>query len=280
MSLGIVFKGPEGIVLAADSRVTLTVSMQSPGQPPTLIPATYDNATKLLRIRDQNYVGVVTYGVGAFGNQRTAHSYLPEFEAKLLAGDGKRLSIELFAKKLSEFFMQRWEESMPKDFQGPPMTFLVGGYNVDEPYGRVFGVDIPIRPEPKEINQDGFGVTWGGQRELTDRLMQGFDENLPFIAQEFLELSDDQRNKLRNYIKERSTLHIPFQFLPLQDCVDLSIALVRTTITFQKWMVGVRGVGGKIDVATITQTGGFRAVQTKEISGEIDHAIPKGEKDV
>ena len=68
MSLGIAFKGPEGIVLAADSRVTLlTPSPQMLNLPPMLLPSTYDNATKLLRISEQKYIGAVTYGVGSIG---------------------------------------------------------------------------------------------------------------------------------------------------------------------------------------------------------------------
>ena len=90
MSLGIVFKGPEGIVLAADSRVTLTAQM--PGQN-MLLPATYDNATKLLRVNGQEFVGAVNFGLGAIGQQqpRTAHSFIPEFEEEL-KGD-KRLGV-------------------------------------------------------------------------------------------------------------------------------------------------------------------------------------------
>jgi hypothetical protein len=36
----------------------------------------------------------------------------------------------------------------------------------------------------------------------------------------------------------------------------------------QNWIVGVRGVGGAIDVATITRTDGFQSVQRKAIVGE------------
>ncbi len=75
MSLGIAFKGPEGIVLAADSRVTLTVIPQlpsiplPPGLPAMMVPATFDNATKLLRVKGQGHVGAVTYGIGAIGKR-------------------------------------------------------------------------------------------------------------------------------------------------------------------------------------------------------------------
>jgi hypothetical protein len=49
MSLGIAFKGAEGIVIATDSRVTLTGLSQIQGQQ-VAIPYTFDNATKLLRV--------------------------------------------------------------------------------------------------------------------------------------------------------------------------------------------------------------------------------------
>jgi hypothetical protein len=78
MSLGIVIKSPEGIVLAAESRVTLTIN-GAQGQPSHFV--NYDNATKLFSFcSPHNHVGVVTYGLAAIG-QRTAHSFVPEFES-------------------------------------------------------------------------------------------------------------------------------------------------------------------------------------------------------
>jgi len=112
MSLGIAFKGPEGIVLAADSRVTLMA--QIPGEN-MLVPATYDNATKLLKIAEQKYVGAVTYGLGAIGQAqpRTAHSYIPELEENLKKEGVGRLQVKDFAQRLSAFFMDRWTAQMP-----------------------------------------------------------------------------------------------------------------------------------------------------------------------
>lgn len=98
--------------------------------------------------------------------------------------------------------------------------------------------------------------------------MQGFDDTLPRLVQTHLKLSDKQRDELRTYLRTNLAVLTPYQFLPLQDCVDLSIFLIRTTITIQTWLVGVRGVGGAIDVATITRTEGFRPIQQKRILGE------------
>ena len=266
MSLGIAFKGSEGIVLAADSRVTLTVALPNN----VLLPATYDNATKLLQVSNQPFVGAVTYGAGALGTTepRTAHSFMPEFEDNLPDGNQERMSVQTFAERLSRFFNEQWSELMPEAYEGPDMIFLIGGYDEDEPYGRVYEVRIPSDPNPTEQNTGSFGIIWGGQRELTDRILQGFAPTLPTMIQEHLDLTDDETSKLVDYLRGQLNLRIPYQFLPLQDCVDLSIALIRTTIRFQGWAVDVRGVGGFIDVATITATNGFRIVQEKQISGE------------
>jgi len=268
MSLGIAFKGPEGIVLAADSRVTLTAELQQ-GEQKMLLPSMFDNATKLLQITCQPFVGVVTYGLGAIGQvqQRTAHSFLPEFEDELK--DCIRLSVKDFAGMLSAFFLKQWKTTMPEQWSGPEMTFLIGGYDDGAPYGRVFQVGIPLHPDPLEWNAEPgqFGITWGGQLDYTNRLIKGYDPNLPSIVQKTLDLTDEQKQKLEHQLEGMLSAHIPYQFLPLQDCVDLSVFLIRTTIELQTWIVGVRGVGGAIDVATITRTEGFKPVQVKTIVG-------------
>jgi hypothetical protein len=280
VSLGIAFKGPEGIVLAADSRVTLNAMLAVPGQGPMFLPATYDNATKVLRINGQKWVGAVTYGLGALGSTepRTAASYLPEIEAELakdLAGGESddvtqqaRLTVGEFAERLSAFFMRQWDAVMPADYKGPPMLFLVGGFDEGEAYGRVFEVLIPIRPKPAEVNPGRFGMTWGGQREYADRIVQGFDDGILPTIKESLKLSDKQIDALRTELKARHSIKVPYEFLSLQDCVDLAIFLVRTTIGAQSMAVDLRGVGGAIDVATITRTDGFDFVQVKKMRGE------------
>jgi hypothetical protein len=276
VSLGIVFKGPEGIVLAADSRVTLNTQIQIPQGPGMLLPATFDNATKLLKVKGQDYVGAITYGTGAIGQQepRTAHSFIPEFEASLASTP--RLSVQDFAQRLSDFFMARWADAgMPNPAPpGQDMIFLVGGYDEGAAYGRVFEIFVPSRPIPHETLPAGqYGATWGGQHQIVSRLINGFDLMAPQVARDFLHVPLDveagQADPLDVELRTKLSARIPWQFLPLQDCVDLSIFLVRATITLQKWTVEIRGVGGAVDVATVTRTAGFKYIQQKEIIGEV-----------
>lgn len=272
MSLGIAFKGPEGIVLAADSRVTLTNQFQVPNQPPLLLSSTYDNATKLLRVKGQEFVGAVTFGAGAIGQNepRTAHSYIPEFEQELK--DEKRLSVLEFANRLSKFFLEKWNAEKIPYMPGQDMVFFVGGYDEGAPYGKVYEIYIPSHPTPVEKNngsgQSQFGLTWGGQREYTDRLIHGFDGRLPEITKNILGLDDKKKDALTQAWKSQVQAPVPYAFLPLQDCVDFAIFLIRATITMQHWMIGIRGVGGAIDVAVITRAKGFEEVQRKRIRGE------------
>jgi hypothetical protein len=284
MSLGIAIKGTEGVVLAADSRVTLFGQVQvqaapaqggQPAPPAMLIPSTFDHATKMLRLQhpNQKHVAAVTYGAGAIGQlqPRTAHSFMPEFERDL--GEEPRLSVEQFAIRLSQFFARRWAASdMPANMgEANDMVFFVGGYDDGDAYGTVYKFSIPTLPEPVPAIPEGqFGATWGGQREITDRIIQGFDPSVPTLVEDILTVPAAQRNPiaLSDQLRTRMATPIPWQFLPLQDCVDLAIFLVRTTIAYQRFTVGVRGVGGAIDVATITRTGGFSEIQAKQIFGE------------
>src|ERR1019366_3678269 len=114
---------------------------------------TFDNATKLLKVNGQEHVGAITYGAGAIGQQepRTAHSFMPEFEGSLPAN--QRLSVQDFARRLSEFFVARWTgANMPNPVPlGQDMVFLVGGYDEGAAYGRVFEIYVPSRPDPREV---------------------------------------------------------------------------------------------------------------------------------
>ena len=261
MSLGIAIKGPEGIVLAAESRVTLTAATPDGSQ----IPVNYDNASKLLSFQEPNAsVGVVTYGLAAIGF-RTASSFVPEFEASL---PKERLSVFKFATRLSQFFRRQWRIAMPKDYQGPSMVFVVAGYDKEQPYGRVFQIEIPGKLKPAEHHKSGFGLSWGGQREMVDRLTQGYDSRLLDIVQKSLGLEKEKIVKLKQDLAELQ-LPVPLQAMALQDCVDLAIFYLRTTIDAQNLSVMIRGCGGPIEAAIITRREGLSFVQRKKIIGEL-----------
>lgn len=261
MSLGIVIKSPEGIVLAAESRVTLTVNGID-GQPSHMV--NFDNATKLFSFKSpHNNIGVVTYGQAAIG-QRTAHSFVPEFESTL---PQERLSVAEMANRIRDFYMEQWNSVMPVDYIGPNMTFIVAGFNEGEPYGRVFLLDLPNQPNPLEQQTaiSDFGITWGGQREIVDRLIQGYDQRvIPIIAQS-LNLNQQQQQQLHNLLVQNLQLPIPLNVMALQDCINLAKLFIQTTIETQELTIGVRGCGGPIEIAVIKRQEELKFIKHKSI---------------
>lgn len=261
MSLGIVVKGPEGVVLAADTRITLTARQQ--GSHPLNV--NFDNATKFLTFDEpHNYVAAVTYGDAVIGN-RTAHSYVPELELELR---DSRDTVRNYAERISDFFQARWKEAeMPEEPPSGGMTFIVGGYDENAPYGEVFLFAVPTNPTLESRNAEGFGMTWGGQLQMANRIIHGYDPALLPILSNQLGLDDSQIGDTQKSLASLEHT-IPYDVLALQDCVDLATFLVRTTMTAQNLAIGLRGVGGTIEVASITRTGGFNWVQKKELHGE------------
>jgi hypothetical protein len=251
--------------MGAGHRVTLTTVMGT-----ERVPVSFDNATKLLDFGEPNTtVGAVTYGQATIGiqNPRTAASFSPEFESSLPT---TRLSVKEFAKALSDFFLAEWQRSMPSNYAGAAMTFVIAGFDVDAVYGQVYVVEIPYLPNPIE-RQPGatFGITYGGQREIMDRILHGCDNRLEAELTRDLNLQPNQVTTMQQALG-RFSAAIPLQALALQDCVDLAIFFIRATVGVQSFTVGIRGVGGSIDVATITRNKKLHFVQRKTVRGEYD----------
>lgn len=267
MSLGIIIKAPEGIVLAAESRVTLSAPT---GNGNEMLHVNFDNANKLLTFNSPyDNVGVVTYGQAAIGI-RTAQSFVPEFENRLQQ-NGNVLTVLQFAQALSDFFMEQWNLVMPAPYAGPNMIFNVAGYDTNEPYGIVYNFEIPAKPNPVEQsakvnNQHQFGITWGGQREIVDRLILGYDTRLlNLLTQAGVDPQAIPQIVLSLRVLQ---LAMPIQFMPLQDCIHLAVLFIKTTINTQNLTVGLRGCGGAIDVAIITRNKPLQFIQQKNIFAE------------
>src|SRR5262249_55011429 len=176
-----------------------------------------------------------------------------------------------FAKALSDFFVvQHQAANVPAGTEN--MNFLVGGYDEGDPYGRTFEVAIPSAPNPVEHNVNVFGMRWGGQTEITSRILNSIDASMLATLKQRYGLTDAQALHLEQDLQASHALAIPYQFLPLQDCVDLAILLIETTAQLMQYTVGVRGVGGAIDIATITRTDGYKPVQVKEVKGRVRDA--------
>ena len=260
MSLGVVIKSPSGIVMAADSRVTLQVTNTLTA---ASFPVHYDNALKVLRFNPPHtHVAAVTYGQATIpGEARTVDGYLPELEAHL---PKKRVKVEEYATQIARFFADQWPNPVPPD--SGTMHFYVAGYDDGEPYGRYFEVTVPTNATPRELHANDFGIGWGGQREIVDRVIKGHEDGLAAALVARLGLTPEQITQLQQVLLEQQ-LSLPVQVMALQDCVDLAITLIRTTIRVQQLAIQLRGVGGPVDVVAITRTEGVHDVQVKTVHG-------------
>ena len=221
MSLAVAVKGPEGIALATDSRRVLRIGE---------IYATYDDERKLWAFAAQPHVGAAIYGYGRPG--LTLAPLHASFEAELRA---ERMSVEEVARSLGAFLGRH----------GSRLIAIVAGCDPDAT-ARVFVVDAPDHPEPVEHHAGSVGITWGGQREFVDRLVQGYDARLDGVE----ELDGVQ-------------MRIPLDRINLNGSVELARFFVGTTIQAQRFVEGLGGVGGPIEMATITADKGLTWVQRR-----------------
>ena len=88
------------------------------------------------------------------------------------------------------------------------------------------------------------------------------------FVKEKLDLDVNKTQELTDFLRENCESRIPYNILPLQDCIDLAAFLVRATIAMQNFGITVRGVGGVVEIATITRAGALEYIQKKKIHGE------------
>ena len=186
---------------------------------------------------------------------------------------GLQLSPDSLSKTSQRSFRNSFSTNLHsaeiKRSQGMTCFFFVGGYDLHDTFGKIFEFRIPNAPTPVERHHGAFfGAVWGGQHEYVDRLVNGFDTNLPTLAQTVLGLTEEQKEYLSTNLATNFGSNIPWVFLPLQDCIDLTIFLIRATITMQQFLIGIRGVGGAIDVAVITQAEGVKELRKKQLSAD------------
>jgi len=233
---------PDGIVLAADSRTTL-----SDGQRHRI---STDAADKVFNL-DSKF-GVATYGLAGIGT-RTINGLMDEFIA---TADQKACSdVEQIARALGSFFHDRFiAESGPMDASaGWPLGFIVVGYD-GAGIGHVWEVGIPGPIVANTgVNTADRGALWRGQVDVIGRLIKGVDWNALGAAN----LAFDQPTQDSLTRLEYILLHP----VTLQDAADMASFLVRTTIDMQRFSDGtalapglIPGCGGRTQMLAVTRS--------------------------
>lgn len=235
---------PEGLVLAADSRTTV-----SNGDHHRIAS---DNAQKVFAVAG---MGIATYGA-AFIENDTIAGVMDQFAAQM---DGDETeSVEDFATQLGDFYNEAFGASpigktWDVEADGYSLGFVVAGYSADG-IGAIYEVMVPFDGQPELLSTTtGGGLLWRGQTEAIRRLIKGVDYpgieelGLDFEAEVFEKFGTLEFNLLSP--------------ITLQDGVDFASFLVRTTIDMQRFSngtqaspVGVPGCGGPLQVLAVERS--------------------------
>lgn len=155
-----------------------------------------------------------------------------------------------------------------------PISFIIAGMNRDGSH-QVFTCHIPgDKKKNRDSREKGreYGASWIGQTDVVSRIVLGFDGrigNLPFV-EEANKHSDKEiiGRQLRSleYVIQWGTM-------TLQDAIDFCTLMIETTSAIQRFSDGIKanpgdlpGVGGLVEVLTITPEEGFKWVRKKKIT--------------
>jgi len=227
MSLVITVYVREGMVMAADSRLTLTIP-RGPldGHQHMLSVTTSDSAKKLFLA--PNNVGIATCGSADIGGVPIA-GFVESFMIEKL--EGKNLIASQVVDELKQYFSALGVRART--------IFHVAGYAPLATGGAeqtVFIVD-PAANTSSRLNTHGQeGANWGGEVDVMQRLLNEVSLVLP------------------GDLPPLPVAHfgVPFQFFTLQDAVDFAFYGIRSTIETLRFQTREKTVGGPIDVLVIT----------------------------
>jgi hypothetical protein len=275
MTLAVTVVCQDGVVVAADSRTTLANHR--------MLRVASDFTHKVFH---SGRVAVATYGE-AFLSGRSVASHMAEFAA---VERGNCDHPGPTARRLAGFFGERYDEQIDDSEDEPPppgvaaLGFLVGGYD-DVGVGEAYEVSIPDRAvEQIATTQNGGGAAWRGQTDVVTRIIRGCDLELLERLAEAHGLTK-QLHELGPLL-EVCRYRIPFDSLNLQDGVDFAVLCIRTSIDVQRLTLGTvamapefswPGVGGPIEIATVTSADGARWVQRTTLQGERPAGVAEGE---
>lgn len=273
MSIVVAVRVGEGLVLAADSASTLQA--RDPGGRLAGIAKIFNNATKLLQLRDYP-VGVATWGAGNIG-ARSISSLISEYantRPKLEDIEQDSLSVQEEKQLLLDFLFEFYTGTYP-DWEAQPedqrvgFGVLIGGYSGREFFPQEFVFDVPARQVrelriPLPDGPQNFGADWFGSADALVRFHHGRDDRLPeILARHGVETPKIEA--IMETLRREIQYPVPFDGMPIQDAVDYALFMTGLEVARYRFALGAELCGGPIDVATITRHRGFEWIRQKTI---------------
>lgn len=234
MSLIVTVYTHEGIVMAADSRLTLDAEVLQDGKPKT-ISFDFSNATQKI-FRTRKNIGISTCGEGDI-QRRPIAGYIEAF-----AAENVDTNVDDLAQQLLIHF-----RALKPDLK---TVFHVTGYTEDRQQ-RVYSVAV-AQNEVVKVNANGDqGAKWDGETDVLTRVIKASW------------LSDDKGKPSQPL----PLYPIPWKFFSLQDATDFAVFAMSTTIGAIRFQNRIKTVGGPIDILVVKPQETLW-VQRKELHGE------------
>jgi hypothetical protein len=224
VSLVIAVWVPEGIILAGDSRLSLTFSTRDPS-----LPIEYRHTVTASDANDKVFLLRDRFGLGTFGTADIKGvpiaGFINRFIEEKVSDD---VEIDRLPESLLEFF------GAPHGW--PPVSFYAAGFKsergVSTPH--VYFVNVAGKTFTRvNTAERPVGANWGGETEVMSRLL-----NHVKVEQ------GQQWNDL-------PAASIPFTFFTLQDAIDFAVYAIRTTMETLRFQTRPKTVGGAIDILAL-----------------------------
>jgi hypothetical protein len=275
MSIAVLIGVHDGVVLAADSASTLSLTPPpGPSVPFGGIPIVgnvYDNANKIFNIVKGLPIGCITFGSGNIGNASIG-TLIKDLREKLtrkeMGFNPSEYTMESIAGIMGKFFEDECSALDEATRSKTNVGFLLGGYSTPGNLGESWLVDITqgIVQPPKQLREPAQpGINWGGQAESIQRMLFGFS---PSIFEVLAQVSNPPKDpaevaKLAPLLISRLRAPLVFAPMPIQDAIDVARFLVHTAIMFSRFLPGPNVVGGPIEIAAITKHEKFKWISRK-----------------
>ena len=230
MSFVIAVYVPEGIVMASDSRQSVTIEGKNPEGKSFKVDTVNSDAIIKTFLLEKHQVGISNFGQDLMGGIPVAGHIKRFIEEELTPRD----DVTTIPRKLVDYFR--------KSFPNADSGFHVAGYRkegkVSIPY--IYSCHVAKneagRRNTKPDGSITYGATWSGQGDILSSIL------IPVT------IKDEKDNDK----VVRSPAPIIWDAMSLQDAIDFSIYAIRTTIDTMRFQARPKNVGGPIDVLVLT----------------------------
>jgi hypothetical protein len=265
VTIALVLKVNEGIVIAADSATTMIIRDPSGAQN---VANVYNNANKIFNLHKGLPIGAMTWGQGNIGSSSismVAKDMRKSFHDEI--DEGSYLINGVADRVHDQLIRDRYDLEFPLASERPPMGFLVAGYSSDDSGAHVYVLQAGDGSDGKPVEilaGDSGGASWWGQPEAISRILNGFSLDTPqAVVNLNVGLDLSQAYQFVQDLQGQVAAPLFSVAMPIQDAIDLAEFLVHATIQFVRFQPGALTVGGPIEIAAVTKHEGFKWVSRK-----------------